>query len=270
MSEKVIHQPVDYDFIDEKPQSSIDILSIDAFLASVWNGENYGVVKKFRINQKVKCYCVICTSQHCNHTELFEEWTKENGTEEIFTEETCTENNNKETVITSISYNKIPYPLPENLYSTMLMRQVQKHFLQIWFLHMIPSKPAPIEMFIVVRILWVISDDVIVHKSSSSVMLPERKLFYWKAIGCDCKLYYDGQEDLLFNLDNHHLFCYDMLFHYLHIMIEGRNPLAEFQRFLCRNHDNLDISKALSLKLLRAAWYSFSRLLDLHFGEIFQ
>ena len=53
-------------------------------------------------------------------------------------------------------------------------------------------------------------------------------------------------------------------------MIEGRNPLAAFQRSLCRNHDNLDISKALSLKLLRAAWYSFSRLLDLHFGEIFQ
>ena len=106
---------MDYDFIDEKPQSSIDILSIDPFLASVWNGENYGVVKKFRINQRVKCYCVICTSQHCNHTELFEEWTKENGTEEIFTEEICTENNNEETEITSISLNKIPYPLPENL-----------------------------------------------------------------------------------------------------------------------------------------------------------
>ena len=91
-----------------------------------------------------------------------------------------------------------------------------------------------------------------------------------KAIGCDCKLYYDGQENLLFNLDNHHLFYYNILFHYLHIMIEGRNPLAAFQRSLCCNHDSCDISKTLSLKLLRAAWYSFSRLLDLHFGEIFQ
>ena len=43
-----------------------------------------------------------------------EEWAK-NGTEEIFTEEICTENNNKETEITSISFNTIPYPLPENL-----------------------------------------------------------------------------------------------------------------------------------------------------------
>ena len=35
LSEQVIHQPVDYDFIDEKPQSNIDILSIDPFLVSV-------------------------------------------------------------------------------------------------------------------------------------------------------------------------------------------------------------------------------------------
>ena len=266
---------MDYDFIDEKPQSSIDILSIDPFLASVWNGENYGVVKKFRLNQRVKCYCVICTSQHCNHTELFEEWTKENGTEEIFTEEMCTENNNEETEITSISFNKIPYPLPENL---RLLHNAYEAGTKTFPTNLVPaydiqqtcthgnaySSENPISAG------WVISDDVIVHKSSSSVMLPERKLFYRKAIGCYCKLYYDGQEDLLFNLDNHHLFYYDMLFHYLHIMIEGRNPLAAFQRSLCRNHDNLDISKTLSLKLLRAAWYSFSRLLDLHFGEIFQ
>ena len=87
---------------------------------------------------------------------------------------------------------------------------------------------------------WVISNDVIVHKFSSSIMLPEMKLFYRKAIGCDCKLYYDGQEDLLLNLDNHHLFYYDMLFQYLHIMIEGKNPLAVFHRSLLRNHDSLD------------------------------
>ena len=127
----------------------------------------------------------------------------------------------------------------------MLMRQVQKHFLQIRFLHTLHlwkignaySGENPISAG------WIISDDVIVHKISLPVMLPERKLFYWKAIGCDCKLYYDGQEDLLFNLDNHHLFYYDMLFYYLYIMIEGRNPLAAFQRSLSRNHDNLDISK---------------------------
>ena len=109
-------------------------------------------------------------------------------------------------------------------YSIMLMRQVQKHFLQIRFLHTLHlwkignaySGENPISAG------WIISDDVIVHKISLPVMLPERKLFYWKAIGCDCKLYYDGQEDLLFNLDNHHLFYYDMLFYYLHNFYHDR------------------------------------------------
>ena len=35
---------------------------------------------------------------------------------------------------------------------------------------------------------------------------------------------YNGQEDLLFNLDNKHLIYYDFLFSYLHSMVESRNP----------------------------------------------
>ena len=156
---------MDYDFIDEKPQSSIDNLSIDPFLASAWNGENYGVIKKFRINQRVKCYCAICTSQHCNRTELFEEWTKENSTEEIFTEEICKENN---TEITSISFHKIPYPLPENLcllhnaYETgtksFPINSVPTYNIQQTYTHGNAYSGEG----------W---DAVIVHKSSSLVML---------------------------------------------------------------------------------------------------
>ena len=143
---------MDYDFIDEKPQSSIDNLSIDPFLASAWNGENYGVIKKFRINQRVKCYCVICTSQHWNHTEESAKMAQKISLQKKYV---CTESNNKETEITSISFNKflILY-LGTFAYSIILMRQVQKCFLQIRFLHMISSKPAPMEMLIVVRILF--------------------------------------------------------------------------------------------------------------------
>ena len=69
-------------------------------------------------------------------------------------------------------------------YSIMLMRQVQKHFLQIRFLHTLHlwkignaySGENPISAG------WIISDDVIVHKSSLSVMLPERKLFIRKQL----------------------------------------------------------------------------------------
>jgi len=58
----------------------------------------------------------MCTSQHCDHIKLFEDWTKENNPEgftEVFTEW-----NDKEPgidSIKSITSIKIPYPLPENL-----------------------------------------------------------------------------------------------------------------------------------------------------------
>jgi len=53
-------------------------------------------------------------------------------------------------------------------------------------------------------------------------------------------------------------------------MMEGKNPLAAFHRSLCCNHDNLDVTKALSLKLLHKAWDAFSRLLNFNLNEIFQ
>lgn len=71
---------------------------------------------------------------------------------------------------------------------------------------------------------WEVSSEVIVYKYSATIMSSDRKLYYRLTEGCDCKLYYDGQEDLLFNLDNKHLFYYGMLFQYLHLMIEGKNP----------------------------------------------
>ena len=48
---------------------------------------------------------------------------------------------------------------------------------------------------------------------------------------CHCKLDYDGQADLLMNLDGKHLIHYGLLYHYLHLMVEGRNPLAAFTRY---------------------------------------
>ena len=45
-------------------------------------------------------------------------------------------------------------------------------------------------------------------------------VYYRQAIGsCSCKLGYDGQTDLLFNLDNKR-FSYGLLFQYLHLMVE--------------------------------------------------
>ncbi|XP_070537918.1 uncharacterized protein [Ptychodera flava] len=45
---------------------------------------------------------------------------------------------------------------------------------------------------------------------------------------CGCMMYYDGQEDLLFNLNNKTFVHYGLLLSCLHLMVEGRNPLAAF------------------------------------------
>ncbi|KAI8485763.1 hypothetical protein Bbelb_364730 [Branchiostoma belcheri] len=41
---------------------------------------------------------------------------------------------------------------------------------------------------------------------------------------CDCRLPYDGQEDLLFNFSNKVMYSYSYLFAYLHNMMESQHP----------------------------------------------
>ena len=96
-------------------------------------------------------------------------------------------------------------------------------------------------------------------------MSSSRKAYYRPAIGRACKQFYDGQDDLLFNFDNKHFFYYDMLFQYLHLMIEGKNPLAAFHRSSSQCRSILDTHKPPSLKILRSAWNAFVRLLDINF-----
>ena len=54
---------------------------------------------------------------------------------------------------------------------------------------------------------------------------------YRKTVGeCSCILDYDGKDDAVMNVDRRHLVHHQLLYHYLHLMMEGRNPLAAFGR----------------------------------------
>ena len=86
---------------------------------------------------------------------------------------------------------------------------------------------------------------------------------------CTFRLEFDGQELLLFNLDNHNLFYYDFLFNYLHLMLEGHNPLAAYLRASQRSHRSQSLTHGVSIPTLRRAWNSFARLLDLDFENSF-
>ncbi|XP_066285252.1 uncharacterized protein [Branchiostoma lanceolatum] len=81
---------------------------------------------------------------------------------------------------------------------------------------------------------------------------------------------YDGQEDLLFNLNNKDLIAYSMLFRYLHLMLEARNPLAAFHRAYQRQVGALGQGDVLPLHKMRLAWDSFSHLLDIDWRTSFK
>ena len=86
---------------------------------------------------------------------------------------------------------------------------------------------------------------------------------------CTFRLEFDGQELLLFNLDNLNLFYYDFLFNYLHLMLEGHNPLAAYMRVSQRSQRSQSLTHGVSIATLRRAWNSFARLLDLDFENSF-
>ena len=116
---------------------------------------------------------------------------------------------------------------------------------------------------------WIASTEVVIYKYFATITSKDWKAYYRPALGCDCKCFYDGLTDLLFNLDNKHIFYYDMLFQYLDLMIEGRNPFVVFYRSSVRSHATVDITHPPTLDKIRSAWYAFARLLDIDWKQTF-
>lgn len=72
------------------------------------------------------------------------------------------------------------------------------------------------------------------------------------------------------NLDNSNLFYYDFLFNYLHLVLDGHNPLAAYLRASQRSHASQSLIRGVGIAMLRWAWNSFARLLNLDFEKSFQ
>ena len=139
-------------------------------------------MKKFRLNKTVKYYCIICANQSCDHIEIFMDWMKTIDTIEIFHEVASLADFNKEEAAMCISHKKIPYPLPENL---RLIHTAYEAGERQFPSALVPkfdatktckhgniySSEDPITSG------WFLSNDVVIHKFSSSVMLCDRKLF---------------------------------------------------------------------------------------------
>ena len=90
------------------------------------------------------------------------------------------------------------------------------------------------------------SSEVIAYRYSVTITSATRKLYYRPAQGgCNCRSFYNGQDDLLFNLDNKHFFTYGLLFQYFHLIIEGKNPLDAFHRSAGQCHGVLGTTSDL-------------------------
>ena len=135
-----------------------------------------------------------------------------------------------------ISKKKIPYPLPlhlKQLYDDC--ESGRDHIPK----HLIPSIDSGSERCVhgyewdsgdPVSNNWYRKKKAKIVKSA--MVIEEVSIFYRVTTGdCDCKMPFDGQDHvLLFNVDDKYLFYYGFLFDYMHLMIEGRNPLAAYHR----------------------------------------
>ena len=116
-------------------------------------------------------------------------------------------------------------------------------------------------------LVWISRQGAIIYKEAVTIEDEAHTIYYQPSLGsCDCKQHYDGQDDLLFNLDGKHLFY---LFQYLHLMLEGKNPLIAFLRASTHSFSSQSHTKPVSVKLLCQAWNAFARLLDINFTETF-
>lgn len=79
---------------------------------------------------------------------------------------------------------------------------------------------------------------------------------------CMCQLAYDGQNDLLFNLDDKHLFYYGLLFHIMHTMQHCQYSLKAAVSTDEMSRQRLGTSKdSIPYHQMRKAYNAFIRYL---------
>ena len=251
---------------DSEEELIVDILSLDPPLVAVYDGHSYGLVGYKRIS---KLQCLLC-DHRCHHVRHLKDWCNENDVH-LDKEEPLME----EQSFNSVSYRPIPYPLPlhlRNLHDKHERGGVE------FPIELIPPYDATLkcehghafDSGDPVYNQWISRKNAIIYKAATTIEDENRATFYRPSLGsCNCRQLYDGQDDLLFNLDGKHLFYYGYLFQYLHLMLEGKNPLIAFLRASTRSILVQSHTMPVSIKLLRQAWNAFARCLSINFAKSF-
>ena len=180
------------------------------------SSKTFGVVR----NTKNNLFCLSCRRKRgctsCLHAEVLIKL-KHEGSQ------------HNPLIFTSISKNKLEYPLPQ---AKCDMEKAYKAGQEAGSIRLVPeyipskqcdhgnvySSECPVTMG------WVLNKNAKLHHQFATF---EAKLYYRPVHNnsCDCKQEYDGLNDLLFNLDNTHLFAYEWLYRILFNMQKGILPL---------------------------------------------
>ena len=243
----------DHHYAQEPVLPAVDKLSSGMY--ACFDGATYGLFSKHRNNQ-IRCHSCSSVIQSCPHIQCFHDWSDVNELPESedLSNEPCSESPSDGYCL---SFSTITYPPGPELrerYTTMIatggarvdgdLTPDKRSVLQCKHGHAW-SDLDPAEMG------WTMCSQPNIYylqwtdNSKRNGKLLEKWVFrnyltvviaflvlYCRTSGdCDCKLEYDGQVDLLLNLDGKHLIHYGLLYHYLHLMMEGRNPLAAFIRY---------------------------------------
>ena len=203
----------------EEEDLIVDILSLDPPLVAVYDGHSYGLVGYKRTS---KLQCLLC-DHRCHHVRHLKDWCDENDVH-LDKEEPLME----EQSFNSVSYRPIPYPLPLHLPD---LHDKHERGGAEFPIELIPPYDATLkcehghafDSGDPVHNQWISRKNAIIYKAATTIEDENRATFYRPSLGsCNCRQLYDGQDDLLFNLDGKHLFYYGYLFQYLHLTDYGR------------------------------------------------
>ena len=110
---------------------------------------------------------------------------------------------------------------------------------------------------------WIRCKNATIYRNGSASA--QRTVCYRPTVNGCCTVDFDGQDGLLFNLDNKNI----LLFGYMHSFVESGTPFAACFRTRLLTSQVMSNQLSAPLHTLRKVWNSFARILDIDFSSIF-
>ncbi|XP_077987997.1 uncharacterized protein LOC144442507 [Glandiceps talaboti] len=274
----VTQQPLD------ESQIVVDQLTEDPFLAAVTINRDVHVLSVVHRNRARQLCCTSCRfgRSSCDHVEVYRTWSQQHSRTIPEDDESAASSTS---TFSCMSYKPIPYSLPDEAKENFDQLRSGEISIPPVLIPEMPADDGPYALCChgnkwddgdAVEHKWCVGEATIYFESFSlkttkgNIGSQNIKVFYRPSVGtCACKLYYDGRDDLLFNLNNKDIIHHSLLQSYLHLMCEGRNPLATFHRAYVKLHATYSTTVPLPLHKLRIAWNGYSRLLSINYTDSF-